>query len=83
MGYVELACAISFLSLSLCLKRIDLGKAYAVWSAIGTILTVLTGVFLWHESINFKGIIGIAIIIIGVAILNLVLQIKNNKKSWY
>lgn len=62
---------LSFFFLAMCLKTIKLDVAYAVWSAIGTILITISGVFLWHESINIKGLIGIILIIIGVVILNL------------
>lgn len=55
----------------MCLKTINLDEAYAVWSAIGTVLITISGVFLWHEAINMKGLIGIALIIVGVVLLNL------------
>lgn len=62
---------ISFASLSLCLRHMGLGVAYAIWSAIGTILISISGVLIWHETFNTKAIIGIILIIIGVVILNL------------
>ncbi|MBU3851203.1 MAG: multidrug efflux SMR transporter [Candidatus Paralactobacillus gallistercoris] len=62
---------LSFIFLAMCLKTINLDEAYAVWSAIGTVLITISGVFLWHEAINIKGLIGIALIIVGVVLLNL------------
>jgi small multidrug resistance pump len=41
--------ALSFGALSLTLKRIDVGVAYAVWSALGTALIATIGVLWFHE----------------------------------
>lgn len=62
---------LSFFFLAMCLKTVKLDVAYAVWSAIGTILITISGVFLWHEGIGSKGLFGIVLIIIGVVLLNL------------
>ncbi len=62
---------IAFYMLSLALKTIPLGVAYAIWSAVGTVGTVLIGVIVWKQSLNLPAIIGIALIVIGVILLNL------------
>jgi len=61
---------LTFYFLGLALKQIPLGVAYAIWSGLGTAGAVLAGVLLWRESLNLAGVIGIALIVIGVLILN-------------
>ncbi len=41
---------ISFYLLSLALKTLPIGTAYAVWVGIGTIGTVIAGIILFGES---------------------------------
>ena len=62
---------LTFYFLGLALKQIPLGVAYAIWSGLGTAGAVLAGVLLWRESLNLAGVIGIALIVTGVLILNL------------
>lgn len=61
----------SFYALSQALLSIPLNVAYAIWSGAGTALTAVIGVVLWKEHIDFYGIAGISLIIIGVIVLNL------------
>lgn len=61
---------ISFYSLSLCLKTLPLSLAYAIWSGVGTALTVLVGMIIWHDMFNLYSALGIALIIGGVILLN-------------
>jgi small multidrug resistance pump len=63
--------ALTFYLLGLALKHIPLGVAYAIWSGLGTAGAVLAGVLLWRESLNLAGMIGIALIVVGVLLLNL------------
>lgn len=57
---------VSFWLLSLSLKTLPLGTAYAVWVGIGTIGTVIAGIILFGDSINIIRIISIAFIILGI-----------------
>lgn len=61
----------AFYWLSLSLKQIPLGIAYAIWSGLGTVGVVLIGLFLWGETLNALRVFGIALILIGTVILNL------------
>ena len=61
----------AFYGLSLALKTIPLGTAYAIWSGVGTALTVLVGVLVYKEKVNTKKITGILLIIIGVVVMKL------------
>ena len=64
IGYV-----FSFYFLSISLKSIPLGVAYAIWSGVGIALVSLIGWIFYHQSLNLSGFIGITFIISGVLIL--------------
>ena len=66
MGY-----GLSFYLLSMTLKVMPIGIAYALWSGIGITLTVLLGKILWNESLDWARITGIILIIIGILVINL------------
>ena len=62
---------LSFYLLSLSLKVIPIGTASALWSGIGIVLTVIIGVVLWREQMDWARSIGITLIIIGILVINL------------
>jgi small multidrug resistance pump len=61
----------SFYLMSLSLRTIPLGIAYAIWSGLGTAAIAVIGVIVWREQLNTAGVIGIVLIIIGVILLNM------------
>ncbi|MFF2177731.1 DMT family transporter [Lysinibacillus sp. NPDC058147] len=61
----------AFYFFSLTLQSLAIGTAYAIWAGIGTALTAIIGIIFYKELFNFKKIIGILLIIVGVVILNL------------
>ena len=61
----------SFYFLSLALKNLPLGTSYAIWTGIGTIGTVISGIILFNESFDVIKLICIGFIIIGIAGLKL------------
>lgn len=63
--------AVAFYTLSLSLKTIPLGMAYAIWSGLGTALTALIGIVLFKEGFNSKKLMGLILIIGGVILLNI------------
>lgn len=67
---VVIGYGVAFYALSLALKGIPLGIAYAIWSAIGTVGTVLIGVVVWRQPVNLPVILGIVMIVGGVVMLN-------------
>jgi len=67
---VALGYGLSFYSLSLCLKTLPLSLAYAIWSGVGTALTVIVGMVIWGDFFNLYSAIGIVLIIGGVILLN-------------
>ena len=61
----------AFYFLSLSLKGIGVGVAYALWSGIGIVLLSVVGVVVFGEKIDLPAVIGFALIVAGVVILNL------------
>ena len=65
-GYV-----VSFYFLSLTLRTMPVGIAYAVWSGTGVALITLIGWLLFGQALDTPAIAGLLLIIAGVAVLNL------------
>lgn len=59
-----------FYFLSLALKSIHLGVAYAIWAALGLVLTNVVAVVFFKQPFDWAAGIGITLIIAGVVILN-------------
>jgi len=68
---VVLGYATAFYFLSLTLKTIPVGIAYAIWSGAGTALVVLIAWVFMGQKLDVAGTIGIVLIIAGVLVLNL------------
>ncbi|WP_392562215.1 SMR family transporter [Orbus sturtevantii] len=68
VGYIA---AFYFLSLTLTLKYLPVGIAYAFWSAIGIVLVAIISYFLYGQKLDMPAIIGMIFIIIGVVIMNI------------
>lgn len=65
-----LSYGLSLLFLSLALKKIDIGIAYAIWSGMGILAIEIIGVFFFKEHLSASKIVFIALIIIGTIGLN-------------
>lgn len=63
--------AIAFYFLSWTLKSIPVGIAYAVWSGLGVVLVTAVGYFAFGQKLDLPAIIGLAMIVAGVLVLNL------------
>jgi multidrug transporter EmrE-like cation transporter len=61
---------IAFYCLSLTLRVIPMGVTYAVWSGIGIALITLVGWLVYGQKLDAPALIGIALIITGVIIMN-------------
>ena len=61
---------IAFYFLSLSLRTIPIGIAYAVWSGIGIALLALIGWMIYGQSLDTPAIVGLALIVTGVVVLN-------------
>jgi small multidrug resistance pump len=62
---------LAFYCLSLTLRTIPVGIAYAVWSGIGIVLIALAGWIVYRQPLDMPAIIGMALILAGVTIINL------------
>lgn len=60
----------AFYLLTYVLKYIPLSVTYATWSGVGLVVTALISVFIFNESANLYTALGIALIVVGVIILN-------------
>ena len=61
----------AFYFLSLCLKRFNVGVAYAIWCGIGMVFVTLLGSVFHKQRIDAPAVLGMALIIAGVAFMNL------------
>ena len=62
----------SFYFLALALKHLPLGTAYAIWTGIGTIGTVIFGIILFKEPVTAVRLLCIGLIISGITGLKLI-----------
>lgn len=63
--------AIAFYFLSLTLRSIPVGIAYAVWSGLGIVLVSLVGWWLYNQTLDLASMLGMGLIIAGVLVINL------------
>jgi small multidrug resistance pump len=63
--------ASAFYFLSLTLRTIPMGVAYAIWSGVGVILISLIAWIVYGQRLDSAAIAGICLIVAGVAVLNL------------
>jgi small multidrug resistance pump len=70
-GLVLLGYALSFWLLAVVIRTIPVSVAYAIWSGLGTAGIAIVGVLFLQERWDLAKIAGIAMIILGVAVLNL------------
>ncbi len=63
--------ALSFFFLSLTLRSIPIGVVYAIWSGAGIVLIATVGWLLFKQTLDAPALIGMGMIIAGVAVINL------------
>ena len=68
---VVLGYGLAFYCLSLTLKTVPVGVAYAVWSGLGIVLITAAGYVLYRQRIDAAALIGMALIVAGVAVIQL------------
>jgi multidrug transporter EmrE-like cation transporter len=57
--------------LSLALRALDVGVAYAVWAGVGTAAIAAIGMLILHEPRSASKVLGIGLVVAGVVALNL------------
>lgn len=61
--------ASSYILLAMAVKKVALGVAYALWEGIGVIFITAFSVLLFNESLSPMKIIGLALLIVGIALI--------------
>ncbi|MES2353588.1 MAG: multidrug efflux SMR transporter [Pseudomonadota bacterium] len=69
---VVIAMVISVWLLEIATRTLPLGTAYAVWSGIGAVGTIVVEMIFFNEPVNMPRLICLSIIIIGIVGLKLV-----------
>jgi small multidrug resistance pump len=64
------AYGVAFALLSQVVKSVPVGVAYALWSGLGTVSIVAIGAVFLGEELNPMKILGIALVVAGVVVLN-------------
>jgi quaternary ammonium compound-resistance protein SugE len=72
LAWTALSMAISLALLALAMRNLPLGTAYAVWTGIGTIGTVIFGILYFSESADIGRLACVGLIISGIIGLKLV-----------
>ncbi len=68
---VVLGYGVAFYCLALVLKELPVGITYAVWSGAGVVLVTLVSMWLYQQTPDLAAIIGMGLIISGVAVIHL------------
>ena len=67
---VVLGYAVAFYCLSLVLKTIPVGVAYAIWSGLGIVLITGVAWVVYDQEIDLAAAVGMGLIVAGVVVLN-------------
>ncbi|MGQ2227055.1 DMT family transporter [Fructobacillus fructosus] len=69
---LTLACyGLSFYLLAIVVKTIPVHLAYAIWSASGILIITSLSVVVFKTSLNWQTVLGLALLIVGVVLVNL------------
>jgi small multidrug resistance pump len=60
----------AFYFLSFAIRTIPVGIAYAIWSGVGIVLITMIGAIFFKQIPDLPAIIGLALIMIGVVVIN-------------
>jgi small multidrug resistance pump len=61
----------AFYFLSITLRVLPVGVAYAIWSGLGIVLISAVGIIVFRQTLDLPAIVGLGLIVSGVAIVNL------------
>ncbi len=67
---------LAFYFLSLALKSIPVGIAYAVWAGLGIVLVAVIAWIFHGQRLDLWGFVGMGLIVSGVAVLNLLSRVS-------
>ena len=66
---VVIAYGVAFHALSLTLKTVPVGVAYAIWSGVGVALITLIGWLVFKQRLDLPAVLGILLIVAGVVVI--------------
>jgi len=69
---------LAFYFLSLALRDVPLGIAYALWAGLGIVLTAVAGILLFQQKLDTAAIIGISMIVGGVLVMQLFSKVASH-----
>lgn len=64
--FTLIAAGLSLATLSMAMTNLEAGVAYSIWVAFGSIGSIILGYFAFHDRVNSKQILFMAIVIIAV-----------------
>lgn len=64
--YMLVPISLSYICLSLSLRRINIGVAYAMWEVVGSVLIIAMSILLFHESVSTRQAIGLGFAMCGI-----------------
>lgn len=67
---VVLGYAVSFYFLSLTLRQLPTGIAYAIWSGVGIVLISLLSWWVFRQRLDLPALLGMGLIMAGVLVIN-------------
>jgi len=62
--------AVAFYCLTITLRSMPTGIAYALWSGLGIVLITLASFVVYRQRIDLPGLLGMGLIVAGVVVLN-------------
>ena len=62
---------LAFYLLSIALRQMPVGIAYAIWSGLGVVLISVIGLFLFKQKLDVPAVVGLVMIVGGVVVINL------------
>jgi small multidrug resistance pump len=62
---------VAFYCLTLVLRNIPVGIAYAIWAGLGIVLIVIVGAVLFRQVPDIPAVLGMTLIVSGVVVINI------------
>ena len=73
---LTIAYILAFYFLTFALKSIPIAIVYATWAGLGVFLISILGYFIYEQALQWHSILGLILIVFGVAIVNTFAQVK-------
>ena len=61
---------LAFYLLSIALRQMPVGIAYAIWSGLGVVLISVIGTVVFRQRLDLPAVIGLCLIVAGVVVIN-------------